>query len=232
MKYDLIVYDNDGTLVDTEYPVNKAFLDTVHRYNTLEYGYFDVDWIIRECIGTTVQGIFDRMAQDVQKPLPQDTVDRIILEYQDVVPIALQEYLKPDNEQISILQDLSTRFRQCVASNGRTRNVVNSIAAAGLSHIFPENHIFTAENKEVKRPKPYPDLILFAARQMGITDMSRVIHLEDAKRGARAGLDAGACVVGYTGLSQDKEATRKELHEEGVVTIVDSWQEFQEFVLR
>lgn len=226
-KYDLIIYDNDGTLVDTELPVNQAFLDTLHKYSD-EYRKFDVPYILRECIGTTPRAIFDRMAEDVRSPLSDNLIEEVLQEYQLIVPDYYKSHIIPDPEQIEILTLFSQKFKQCVASNGFINNVISSLKTGNLSPIFGQ-YVYTAES--VKNPKPAPDLILYAAEQMGVTDMSRVLHIEDAPRGAQAGIAAGATVVGYIAHTHDKKKAASDLQAVGVTAVFDNWKDFRDFAL-
>lgn len=134
-KNKLIIYDNDETLARTDEIINGALIDTVHNYASEEYRQFTAKFVTRDCAGTTVQGIFDEMAKRVRSPLDQKIVDQIIREYQVTYAQILPSRLPQDPEQIQIITDLSTDFLQCVASNGRRRNVEATVAAVGVGHI-------------------------------------------------------------------------------------------------
>jgi len=228
MKFDLIIFDLDGTLADTEYAVNAAFLESVHRLAPKDYKKFDVNFIITKCIGGTVYDIFTRMAQDVTTPVSDEVRDAIISDYQDIVPEYLATHVKPDNDLIDKLRDLSKKFKVCVASNGRYRNVLNSVIAAGLSEIFKEN-VFSAEN--VENAKPAPDLIFYAAQKMGVTNMARVLHIEDTEKGIRAGVAAGAVAIGLTKHSKDKLLANQEMMKSGATHVFDTWDAIHTFAL-
>lgn len=229
MTYDLISFDLDGTLVDTEIPVNTAFFDTLYRLAPPDYRKFDIDYIFEKCMGTSIDGIFAQMAKEVSQVITPEMQAKVIAGYQDIFPGYLEKHLKPDPEQIAILEELSSRFKTCVTSNGMRRNVENSVRIAGLSDIFRRN-IFTAE--QVANPKPAPDLILYAAERMGVSDLSRVLHIEDAVRGAQAGLAAGATVIGITKHAKDKNKSTAELQNAGVQHVFDNWADIADFALK
>ena len=56
-------------------------------------------------------------------------------------------------------------------------------------------HVFSVD--QVKRPKPAPDVFLFAASQMGF-DPSDTIVVEDSVAGVLAARRAGMRVLGFT----------------------------------
>lgn len=128
-----------------------------------------------------------------------------------------------------MLERMKAQKKICVASNGRTCNVHNALKATGLFDLFGENTIYSAE--QVVHPKPAPDLIHYAAAQMGVTKMSRVIHIEDTARGAQAGITAGAFSIGFTGFSHNPEKTRQELSAIGTRHIFHDWASFERFVM-
>lgn len=88
--FDLAIFGCDGTLVDTEIPVNQAFITKLHEHAPADYRHFDVDYNLHKCVGATFYGIFDRMAQNVQTIISDTARDIVIKQYQDIYP----EYLK------------------------------------------------------------------------------------------------------------------------------------------
>jgi HAD superfamily hydrolase (TIGR01509 family) len=229
MEYDLIVFDCDGTLVDTEHALNTAFIQKLHELAPQAYKQFDVPYILENCMGKTVPGIFDRMEEDTGISIVPILRAKIIAAYQSILPESLKLHLKRDPLLINILESLSAHFKICVASNGLAKTVGMSLAAAGLSAIFKEN-VFAAEH--VAHPKPAPDLIRYAAQKMDATNMSRILHIEDAPRGAMAGIAAGVNVIGYTGHADNKNDAADKLREVGVIHVFDTWEDIAAFVIK
>lgn len=89
--------------------------------------------------------------------------------------------------------------RVACASGADRFKVELQLAKVGLAPYF-QNHVFSGH--EMPRSKPAPDVYLAAARALGV-DPRRCAVVEDTVTGARAGLDAGATVFGYSpgGLS-------------------------------
>ncbi len=213
MKYDLIIYDCDGTLVDTHVPVNQAFLDRIAAHGFTQ---FDLGYIERECMGISVPELMQKMSLEAGRPIPAS----VIKEYQSLVPEYLGRYVRPDPAQISIIQNLGTAFRQCVASNGLIDNVAASLHAAGLASVFGEQAIFVAG--QVGQPKPSPDLIHFARQEMG---GGRAAGIEDSVPGVQALVAAGVTAIGFTGFSHRKTNLRESLELAGAHHVFDTWPE-------
>ena len=89
--------------------------------------------------------------------------------------------------------------RVACASGADRLKVELQLDKVGLAPFF-RNRIFSGH--ETPRSKPFPDVYLAAARALGV-DPKRCAVVEDTVTGARAGLDAGATVFGYSpgGLS-------------------------------
>eukprot|EP00559_Dactyliosolen_fragilissimus_P002396 CAMPEP_0184863972 /NCGR_PEP_ID=MMETSP0580-20130426/13153_1 /TAXON_ID=1118495 /ORGANISM="Dactyliosolen fragilissimus" /LENGTH=203 /DNA_ID=CAMNT_0027362575 /DNA_START=90 /DNA_END=701 /DNA_ORIENTATION=+ len=82
-----------------------------------------------------------------------------------------------------------------VASSGWRDHVLDGLERNGILHLF--DTVVTADEEEVKRPKPSPDIFLVAAKRIKV-DPSQCVGFEDANLGLRSISDAGfmyACDV-------------------------------------
>ena len=161
-----ILFDCDGTLVDSENITNRV----VARM-AAELG---VRMTLREAQnkfgGKTLDAVIYGMKELSGKEIPNDWLPRLVKEVSkayetDLIPMdGVKELL--DNIKIPI----------CVASNGDPRHVKSSLVLTGLLEYF-EGNIFTAS--EVKSPKPAPDLFLYAAKRMGFKPNDCIV-IEDS----------------------------------------------------
>lgn len=87
-----------------------------------------------------------------------------------------------------------------VVSNSVRERVLFSIATTGIAHHFGDR--VHAAGDPGLRPKPWPDLYLAAAAKAGI-DITDCLVVEDSASGVRAGVAAGARVLGFTGTAHD-----------------------------
>jgi HAD superfamily hydrolase (TIGR01509 family) len=81
---------------------------------------------------------------------------------------------------------------RAVATNSRTAHGRDSLTLAGLARYFDADHIHGRDR--VARPKPAPDLFLHAAAGLG-ADPAACLVFEDSDTGVAAALAAGMTVV-------------------------------------
>lgn len=87
--------------------------------------------------------------------------------------------------------DRHSKVPKALGSNAERENINFALDTFGLRRFFP----ITIDGLQVQRPKPFPDIYLKAAAELGC-EPSRCIVFEDSPPGAQAGLDAGMRVVG------------------------------------
>jgi beta-phosphoglucomutase-like phosphatase (HAD superfamily) len=99
--------------------------------------------------------------------------------------------------------------------------VTASVRRAGLQQIFGER-IFSAE--QVARPKPYPDVYLFAAQTLGV-EPSRCIVVEDSVAGLNAARAAGMKTIAFVGASHIPDGYADALRKMGMTRIMKHMDE-------
>ena len=92
----------------------------------------------------------------------------------------------------------SLKIPRCVASNSSRSHVVNCLQLSQQFNYFSEPAIFTSQ--QVEKPKPAPDLFLFAAKEMGF-EPENCIVVEDSPAGTQAAIAAGMNVLIFLGGS-------------------------------
>ncbi|MFA5593159.1 MAG: HAD family hydrolase [Micavibrio sp.] len=210
--FDLIIFDCDGTLTDSEYANNRALLDVLHQSGFTE---FDLDYAYKNWVGTTVSGILLNVQMETGRVPPDDILPRYIARVAELQ----QTELKPVDGAEQLTATARDHYKICVASNGERSNVLRSLEMTGLLPYFGEEHVFT--KIQVKNPKPYPDLFLFAAAQMG-AEPERCLVLEDSATGVRAGLDAGMTTWGFAGSAHNPQKQEETLKNTGAHEVFQS----------
>jgi HAD superfamily hydrolase (TIGR01509 family) len=186
---ELVIFDCDGVLVDTETISNEVLarrLTAVGLPTT-------PDQATREYKGRLMSDIVDRVQERLGEPLPAGFADDFERERAEV----FRRGLAPIPGAAEAVRALSAAgVRVCVASQGRVEKTEMTLTLTGLRHLFAPDAVFSAYM--VARGKPHPDLFLRAAAAMHAAPKATVV-IEDTGIGARAGIAAGMRVLGYTG---------------------------------
>lgn len=194
-SFDLIIFDCDGTLVDSELLNNQATSEVLAEAGFPQY---TTDYCMDHFVGWSQRKIWDVVAQDHLWSPPADINRRYI----ERVAFLKEQLVRPAPGIADVLAVLSRQGPVCVASNGEPENVRGLLQATNLLEFFEDRRIYTAS--QVENPKPAPDLFLYAAGQYGIAP-DRCLVVEDSVAGASAGIAAGMTVFGYTGLTHDPD---------------------------
>jgi HAD superfamily hydrolase (TIGR01509 family) len=190
-RWDLVIFDNDGVLVDSEVLANQVLADLLS-----DCGYPATrDECVRRFMGGTIVGIRKIVEAEAAMVLPTDFEDR----YHQGVFAAFRTSLQPVSGVVAVLDELARRrVPFCVASSGTHERIRLALSTVGLLDRFPEGRIFSAE--DVAHGKPAPDLFLLAASRLG-ADARRCLVVEDSPAGVTAARAAGMTVVGYAAMT-------------------------------
>lgn len=191
VRYDLVIFDNDGVLVDSEPISNRVlagYLTELGHPTTYEES-------IRDYMGSAMHRIHDLVAERTGKRLPAE----FDATFHERVFRAFRRELEPVPGVAAVLEKLSAEgIPYCVASSGSHERIRVGLGKAGLYERFGEERIFSSE--DVGRGKPAPDLFLHAARVMGHRP-ERCVVVEDSPLGVRAAVAAGMDVYGFTAMT-------------------------------
>lgn len=204
--FDLIIFDCDGTLVDSELLCNFS---TSEVLTGLGFPQYTPEYCLHTFIGSGQSAVWQAVRRETGKDLPAD-VTRQFINRVSANTAAMAKAAPGIKEVLNIIFQT---HKICIGSNGERPNVVGAITATGLKSFFADDRIFTVE--DVVHPKPAPDLYLHAAKQMGVSP-DRCLVVEDSILGAQAGLAAGMTVFGYVGLAHDQQAQATRLKNIGV----------------
>lgn len=212
MAYDLIIFDCDGTLVDSERYNNDVTSDILMGLGLKEY---TPDACFNFFEGRSWTEIKPMLKEKHGDIIPDNIIDIYIQRVQEGI-----HTLKPMNGALEVIQEITqTHNKICVASNGERANVLAELEVTGIARYILDHHTFT--KVQVKRGKPAPDLFLFAAAQMGVSP-EKCLVIEDSVAGVQAGVAAGMDVIGFTGTIHDPETSRKKLLEAGAKHIISN----------
>jgi HAD superfamily hydrolase (TIGR01509 family) len=195
---DLVIFDCDGVLVDSEVISCRVHADVLTRH-----GYpITAEEVHRRFLGRTAHDA----AAEVERELGRRLADGYDLERRTTLLAALAETVEAIPHLHTALDAIDARI--CVASSAAHEKIFTTLSRTGLYGRFAPN-IFSGT--QVSHGKPAPDLFLFAASQMA-TLPRRCVVIEDSIAGVTGALAAGMTVLGFHGGSHcrpgDGEALR------------------------
>ncbi|MAE51703.1 MAG: hydrolase [Micavibrio sp.] len=204
----LVIFDCDGTLIDSEMLYNTVISDLLCEAGLDMY---TPGLCLERFTGLTLSAIRAQAEQahnmDLSSHLAAETYVRRAQQQMDV---ALSAIAGAD----VLIARAKERGKICVASNGERSSVLKSLKLTSLYDYFEtgESQIFT--KVQVENAKPAPDLFLFAADKMQVQTKDCVV-VEDSVAGVQAGLAAGMHVIGFTGSHHAPAAHAKVLKSAG-----------------
>ncbi|GAA1925316.1 HAD family hydrolase [Streptomyces durmitorensis] len=191
MRYDLVIFDNDGILVDSEPLSNTilaAYLTELGHPTTYEDS-------LRDYMGAAVHRVHDLVLERSGQRLPED----FDVTFHARVFAAFERELEPVAGAVDVLEKLvAGGVPYCLASSGSHERIRVGHRRTGLDRWFGDERIFSSE--DVGRGKPAPDLFLYAAERMGVAPEKCVV-VEDSPLGVRAAVAAGMDVYGFTAMT-------------------------------
>ncbi|MFE0182824.1 HAD family hydrolase [Streptomyces olivaceus] len=191
MRYDLVIFDNDGVLVDSE-PISNRLLAGYLTELGHPTSYEDS---LRDYMGAAMHRVHDLVLERTGRRLPGDFDDV----FHGRVFAAFARELEPVPGAVEVLEKLAADgVAYCVASSGSHERIRVGHRKTGLDRWFDDGRIFSSQ--DVGRGKPAPDLFLYAAERMGVAP-ARCVVVEDSPLGVQAAVAAGMDVYGFTGMT-------------------------------
>jgi HAD superfamily hydrolase (TIGR01509 family) len=186
IKPDLIIFDCDGVLVDSEVLSCRCLSEALAGYGIN----LAVDQALDLFLGRSVTAVFEHY-EALGRSIPK----QFAADLKTGVRAAFLSSLGPIEGVNSVLEDL--RIPHCVASSSDVDRVSFSLSLTGLAPHF-DSRLYTSQM--VEHGKPAPDLFLYAAERMQV-DPHRTLVIEDSISGVKAGKAAGMTVWGFVGGS-------------------------------
>ena len=210
-KYDLIIFDCDGTLVNSHDMNHSIMAEVANRHGDLSYTMKSVE---EEYLGIDYLRFFKMVAEKENISIPESAAE-------ECVELALKNIasqMQKIDGAYEVLERLAPHTKLNVASNANKTIVLNSLSAVGIDKFFNADHVVAG--RAMATPKPAPDLFLLAAEKME-TSPDKCLVIEDSKAGVQGAVAAGMDVWGFTGAAHDKKERESELERMGATAIFD-----------
>ena len=185
---DLVIFDCDGVLVDSEVIACRAVVDTLAAFGHV---------VAAESIAERFTGVSNR---DMYAALAIELGGRLPGAFDAAMKRRARELFERDLTAIGGLASVLARLTmpKCVASSSLPDDLGWKLRHVDLLRWFAPTAIFSTAL--VPRGKPAPDIFLYAATQMGALP-ERTIAIEDSVPGIAAVKAAGMTAFGFTGGS-------------------------------
>ncbi len=217
-KFDLVIFDCDGVLVDSEVISCRAHADMLSRN-----GYrVTADQVLDRFLGVSDRDARLAIEAELGRALPAD--------FETLIKRAALDSYEDELRRIPHMVETiaAIPLPKCVASSGTPEKIRHGLTCAGLYDLLAP-HIFSAV--QVERGKPAPDLFLFAAEQMNAPP-ARCVVIEDSAPGITGALAAGMTVLGFHGGSHCRPGYADKLRAAGAVAVFDDMRELPELIGR
>ncbi|PHM45724.1 phosphatase [Xenorhabdus mauleonii] len=213
----LIIFDCDGTLVDSEHLCNLA----LHEELKLLGLESDPTTLLNSYRGMKLAKIIESLEQHYRTIFPEDFESK----YRYRMNNMLATNLKPNEGVEELLKSLDISF--CVASSAPMEKILLSLKVTGLLNYFKEN-IFSSY--DINSWKPEPDIFLHAAQSMS-TDPEDCLVVEDSYVGIEAAFNANMKSA-YFNLNSTMESKFNEIQISNMSDVLDIIQVCKKSVTR
>ena len=220
MKFDAIIFDFDGVLIESEYVGNKQIAD----YLTAAGHPTSVEESMNNFMGLAGRDFIAAIEDWIGRPLPEDFHDVRAVEDQRV----LDEGLEAVAGAVAFIRRLPPTLPKAIASSSSTEWIERHLDHLGLRSEFA-GHIYSGR-EHVDRGKPAPDLYLHAADALGV-DIDRVVIIEDSPVGVQGAVASGATVIGLCAGRHCMPGHAQRLRALGVHHLAHSFDEVAALIL-
>jgi HAD superfamily hydrolase (TIGR01509 family) len=193
MSCELLIFDCDGVLVDSEPTTERVLAQCAMDLGwpvSLEEASraFPKGGTLLKCVATIEAQIGRRVPEDFSET------------FRTALYAALAADVKPIDGVLEAIAAIEVPM--CVASNGPLKKIETTLGKIGLLARF-EGRVFSAYT--LQRFKPLPDLYLHAAKTLG-ADPARCVVVEDSLPGVQAAVAAGMRVLSYSTDANEQRA--------------------------
>jgi HAD superfamily hydrolase (TIGR01509 family) len=208
----LVIFDLDGTLVDSEMLCNQAFMDLLPGLP------YSVEELTERFRGRKL----DQILSVLSKSVDVDLDAAFVAQYRERVAELFESDLLPQRGAAALLAVLEQRGVEfCVASSAPRPKIGDALRATDLDTYFSDDRIYSSY--EVLSWKPSPGLFLHVAKDRG-RSVSSCIVVEDSQVGLEAAEAAGMNSVLFdpSGMSPVSDARYRISHLGALLEILES----------
>lgn len=211
---ELIIFDCDGVLVDSEIIAAR-----VRAHMLTKAGHpIDEDEILERYSGMVFRDMLIEVEKHADVPFQASMIDEMQAELEK----RLEREIKATEGVRAAIS--ASSIPRAICSNSPSKRIEMMLKKSNLFDLF-EGRIYSAVEAPVLRPKPDPDGYVHVARTLGISP-ENIIVVEDSVHGVHAARGAQMRVLGYTGGSHTQPGHADSLTDAGAETVIARWNDF------
>ncbi|AYM92654.1 MULTISPECIES: 6-phosphogluconate phosphatase [Serratia] len=177
-QVECVLFDCDGTLVDSEVLCSKAYVHMFAHYG-IELA---LEEVFKKYKGIKLYEIIERVNAEQGVNLPASDLEPI---FRQEVARLFDAELQPIAGARELLAQMNAPM--CTVSNGPVSKMQHSLGLTDMLSYF-DDRLFSGY--DIQRWKPDPAIVFHAAQQMQVP-VERCILVDDSVAGAQAGIAAG-----------------------------------------
>ena len=219
MRFDALILDFDGVLLESEYAGNAQLADWLTQSGHPT----SVQQAMDEFMGLSGLDFFGAVERWIGRTLPDDFHDARAAEDRR----AIEEGIEAVAGAVAFVRNLPPTLPKAICSSSSSYWVESHLRNLGLEGAFGDK-IFSGR-EHVARGKPAPDLYLLAAEALQVP-IARTLIIEDSPVGVQGALASGATVLGLVAGSHCGPDHEARLRERGVTQIARNFDEVAAFL--
>lgn len=198
MKYNTVIFDLDGTLLNTlgdlRDSLNEILVQKGYAPRSLEE--------VKRFVGNGVRNLVRR---SVPESCNEEEVTLIMEAFKEHYNHNMQNKTRPYNGIMELLLDLNRyNYKIAIVSN-KFDTAVKSLSRTYFGNLIP---VAIGETVEIKR-KPAPDSIFEAVKELG-SELSKTVLVGDSETDVQTAKNAGIPCIGVTWGFRCREVLRSE----------------------
>lgn len=214
VRFDAIIFDFDGVLVESEWAGNKQIADwlTAAGHPT------SVEDSMREFMGLAGADFIGAIERWIGRALPPEFHGAREAEDQR----AMAEGVGEVAGAVAFIRSLPPGLPKAICSSSSSAWVRRHLEHIGLDGVFGD--LIFSGREHVARGKPAPDLYLRAAEALGVP-IERCAIIEDSPVGVTGAIASGATVIGLVAGRHCLDGHEERLRALGVRQIAHDFEE-------
>ncbi|MGU3575399.1 HAD family hydrolase [Brucellaceae bacterium C25G] len=215
-KPELVIFDCDGVLIDSEILSSRTLSEALRRANVdLSPSYVHVNFT-------------GKSEHEIRRICENDygltNTDEVFSLWRKTLYDVFAVDIQPMDGMPDLVRSLKTK--KSVASNSRNERLALSLGRTVLwENLAP--HVYGADS--VQNPKPAPDLLLHCAAMHGVEAVNSVM-IDDSPHGITAAVAAGMIPIGFIDKNDPRPDREKILKSAGALYVANGTDQLRDIL--